>query len=240
LPVSLAVQFTDPGIADSQTARVDWGDGSSTTTFSTFHDAEGGVIGELRHSHVFPGPGTYNVAITITDDDLGATTVHRSVVVVSAADLIDIVATRLTTLIGQSASAAVTAALGKARDQLVGNHGGNPPTNGAVDKLRAGDPSSAITKLKAALADLQAAEAAGAGDLNTFKDLLGLTAEAIATDAYAQARARFPVPTARQTVALRAISDLITQGHQELVLHQYLAACGSFRQATEEAVALRK
>jgi hypothetical protein len=240
LPVSLAVRFTDPGVADTQTARVSWGDGSSTTTFSTFHDAHGGVTGELRHSHVFPGPGTYDVATTVTDDDLGATTVHRSVVVVSAADLIVNVASRLTTLIGQSTSPTVRAALTNARDELIGNHAGHPPTNGAVDKLSAGDPSGAITKLRAAIGFLQSAEAAGAGDLSTLKDLVGLTAESIATEAYARARFLFPAPTAKQTAALQAVGALITQGHQKVVLHQYLAACDSFRQAIDKAVALRR
>jgi len=240
LPVSLAVQFTDPGVADTQTARVDWGDGTSNTTFSSFHDAHGGLTGELRQSHVFRGPGSYDVVTTITDDDLGATTVHRSVVVVSAADLIDDVANRLTTLIGQSTSPAVVAAVTNARNELIGNHAGHPPTNGAVDKLAAGDAVGAITKLKAAIAFLQSAEAAGAGDLATFKDLLGLTAEAIATDVYAQARSRFPAPTAKQAAALQAVADLITQAHQRLVQHQYPAACDTYRQAAERSVALRR
>jgi hypothetical protein len=51
---------------------------------------------------------------------------------------------------------------------LTGNHGGTPPTNGALDLLDADDPAGAITKLSAAIAFLMTAQASGAGDLSAL------------------------------------------------------------------------
>src|SRR5262249_36428634 len=54
LPVTVAATFTDPGVADSQTATIDWGDGSPLeTSFTFFSDAHGGATGVLKDSHVF-------------------------------------------------------------------------------------------------------------------------------------------------------------------------------------------
>lgn len=51
---------------------------------------------------------------------------------------------------------------------MTGNHGGTPPTNGALDLLDADDPAGAITKLSAAIAFLMTAQASGAGDLSAL------------------------------------------------------------------------
>ena len=48
VPVQLAVTFTDPGRADTQTASIAWGDGVTDTSFRTFSDAHNGATGQLR------------------------------------------------------------------------------------------------------------------------------------------------------------------------------------------------
>lgn len=63
VPVRLSATFTDPGRADTQTASVAWGDGTTDTTFKTFSDARNGATGQ---------PDTYQIVATITDDDLDA------------------------------------------------------------------------------------------------------------------------------------------------------------------------
>ena len=90
-----------------------------------------------------------------------------------------------------------------ARDELIGNHGGKPPTNGAVDKLDAHDPVAAITKITASIADLTLAESRGAGDLTALKDLLGLVAQGIATDAQHKALAAITAPSPRAAQDVR-------------------------------------
>jgi hypothetical protein len=240
LTVSLSVDFTDPGLADTQTGAVDWGDGSALdTTFATFTDAHGGATGHLRDAHVFTAAGAHTISATITDDDGGATSASGTIQVMSLADAINATAQTLTQLIASTTNPQVARALRKARDELIGNHGGQPPTNGALDKLDANDPGGAITKLQAALSDLIDAESYGAGDLTTLKDLIGLIAEGIANDVYQKVRAAFPSPSPGQAKALATVAALIAQGHQQLLSHQYLPACDSLRQAVTKALGIK-
>jgi hypothetical protein len=143
-------------------------------------------------------------------------------------------------LIGSAANAKIAAALRSARDELIGNHGGKPPTNGALDKLDANDPVSAITKIHAAIADLIYAESLGAGDLGALQDLLGLVAQGIATDIDLKAHAAVPTPSPGQLKTFATVEGLIALGHQQLVTHQYSNACDNFRQATSKALGLLK
>lgn len=111
LPVSLAVDFTDPGVADTQTATVDWGDGTTSTTFDSFTDANGGVVGELRATRTYVSAGAHVITTTVTDDDGGATVVSRTIQVLSLEDALSAVAEQLTALIGSAANGR-TAAVG--------------------------------------------------------------------------------------------------------------------------------
>ncbi|KPL15625.1 MAG: hypothetical protein AMJ93_16470 [Anaerolineae bacterium SM23_84] len=57
--------FIDPGLADTHTATVDWGDGT----------VEAATVNQEAHtvsaSHVYTAPGTYTVTVSVTDDDGG-------------------------------------------------------------------------------------------------------------------------------------------------------------------------
>ena len=223
LPVTVAATFDDPGVADTQTATIDWGDGSPLdTSFTSFSDAYGAAIGVIKDNHAFLTPGTRVITLTLTDDDGGATTRTFTVKVLSLVDAIKGVADTLTQLIQSATDPRVASALRAARDDLIGNHGGSPPMNGATDKLDADAPSAAITKLKAAISELITAESRGAGDLTSLKDLLGLVAEGIATASYEEAKAATPSPNPGQAKTLQRSRELIASGHGQLVAKQYL------------------
>jgi hypothetical protein len=239
LPVKVAATFTDPGVADTQSASIDWGDGSPLdTSFTSFSDAFGSRTGRVEDSHVYATPGSRVITLTITDDDGGATTRQLTVRVLSLVEAIRGVADDLTQLIQSATSTSIASALRAARDELVGNLGGTPPTNGAIDKLDANDPSTAITKLRAAISGLVTAESRGAGNLTAMKDLLGLVAEGIATASYQKAQAAIPSPSAGQAKTLASIAESIRAGHDQLAAKAYLGACDSFRAATDKAVRL--
>jgi hypothetical protein len=239
VPVQLAATFTDPGRADTQSASIAWGDGTTDTTFRTFSDARNGATGQLRDAYAYAAPGTYNIVATITDDDRGATPAPFTVRVISIQHTIADVVQQIEVLLSTATDPRVVAALVNARNQLVGNHGGTPPTNGALDLLDANDPVGAITKLSAALAYLMTAESTGAGDLRALTELLGLAAEGIATTAYYQATVAIPNPSRGQARTLSSIAELVAAGHALLASRQYTDACESFRQATQKALNLR-
>jgi len=238
VPVQLAVTFTDPGRADTQSGSVAWGDGTTDTSFRTFADARNGATGRLRDAYVYTASGTYQIVATITDDDGGASSASFSIRVLSIQGAITDVVAQIDALLTTATNPTVVTALRNARDELTGNHGGTPPTNGALDLLDAHDPAGAITKLSAAIAFLLSAETNGAGDLSALTSLLGLAAEGIATTAYSQAAVAIPNPSRGQARTLASIAELITTGHDLLVNRQYSEACGNFRHATQKAFTL--
>jgi uncharacterized protein len=67
LPVSISASFTDPGILDSHTAVITWGDGAT----STGSIIESSGSGSVSDSHAFTTPGVYTISMTVTDKDGG-------------------------------------------------------------------------------------------------------------------------------------------------------------------------
>jgi hypothetical protein len=77
-PLTLTADFTDPGTADTHTATIDWGDGTSAP--ATIAETAG--TGRLTASHAYPAAGVYRVTASVTDDDggLAASTLDAVVV----------------------------------------------------------------------------------------------------------------------------------------------------------------
>ncbi|HEY0639430.1 MAG TPA: PKD domain-containing protein [Pseudonocardiaceae bacterium] len=63
--------FTDPGWVDTHTATLDWGDGS---TQQVPVSVQGSGWGTFFGSHVYGAAGTYQLTVTLTDDDGGQVT----------------------------------------------------------------------------------------------------------------------------------------------------------------------
>src|SRR5439155_4200927 len=68
----VTTSFTDAGILDTHTGRIDWGDGSAPQDVAV--SAQGSGWGSLIGSHVYATAGSYIVRITVTDDDGGSAT----------------------------------------------------------------------------------------------------------------------------------------------------------------------
>lgn len=67
---TISADFTDSGILDTHTVSIDWGDGSAIEVVPV--DALNGS-GTLNGSHIYEGPGIYEITVTLTDDDGGTT-----------------------------------------------------------------------------------------------------------------------------------------------------------------------
>jgi PKD repeat protein len=77
-PVTATAGFTDPGILDTHTGIIDWGDGSSANAVVTEVTGSGSASG----SHVYASAGVFAVTLTVTDKDGGVgQSVYRFIVV---------------------------------------------------------------------------------------------------------------------------------------------------------------
>jgi len=67
-PITLNATFVDPGLRDTHTAQIDWGDGT-TTNLAVTPNARG-----LSATHTYLNQGVYTTQVTVRDDDGGAGT----------------------------------------------------------------------------------------------------------------------------------------------------------------------
>lgn len=63
-PVTASVPFNDAGTSDTHTATISWGDGTTTALV-----VESGGSGTASGTHTYPTAGSYQISITVTDDD---------------------------------------------------------------------------------------------------------------------------------------------------------------------------
>ncbi|WP_193789042.1 PKD domain-containing protein [Zavarzinella formosa] len=76
-PVTLSASFTDPGLLDTHTVSINWGDGITTAGVVT----ETGGRGTLSGSHLYTTGGVYDVTVTLTDKDGGTSVTHTTATV---------------------------------------------------------------------------------------------------------------------------------------------------------------
>lgn len=77
--ITLHVSATDPGVLDTHSMSVDWGD--SNVANSAMTDTTGSNLATGTASHEYDVPGTYTVTITVTDNDGGVGTTTLTVTV---------------------------------------------------------------------------------------------------------------------------------------------------------------
>lgn len=163
LPVTAQGSFTDPGVPDHQAALLHWGDGLTdpSSAFDLFVDAFGGAVGQLRRAHPYAVAGDFTVGLQVEDDDGGADDASALVQVLTPAQAVAQVIDLLDQVIAGTTSNAQRNALLNARKALAGSANGQG-ANGALDKLNKGNTQAALVKLRQAIDDLKAAQAAGA------------------------------------------------------------------------------
>lgn len=132
----------------------------------------------------------------------------------------------------------VLVALQLARNDLDGNHGGEP-NNGALDELEAGDLVAALVKISNTIEHLDDAEAAGGADASELEMLLTLAAQLVAQGAFDDAAAAVgPSPSKGQQKQLDKIAGKIADGMVQRSLMEYAGAVDEFARAVRWAVGL--
>ena len=180
LDVVARASFTDPGLADTHTAAVNWGDGINdlSSDFSEFNSSTAGVMGFLSQNHSYSSKGIYNINIEVVDDDGGSVQSTTSVTVVSAAEALGTFLIEVDALIATETDPDAIKELRDARDSIDGNNSGKA-SNGALDKLNRDLFQAALVKLRHAMASLIQAEMESTTDFSGLKVLLRLTSESI-------------------------------------------------------------
>lgn len=170
-PVTVGSGFSDPGLLDTQSASIAWGDGAVDvdSAFSVFEDAFGDGMGSLTSAHAYTTAGSFQIDLTVTDDDGGSDTESATVLVLTPAQavekIIDLIDEKLAGIPGGK----LRGDLEKARKALAGSN--DQSSNGALDMIRKGNVAAAGAFLRQAISSLEAAQAAGA-DVATLIALL--------------------------------------------------------------------
>jgi RHS repeat-associated protein len=78
ISIALSGSFTDADLADTHTATVNWGDGSSVQELTI---SETGGAGTFSHTHVYANGGLYQVTVTLSDSNGGSSTAMADAVI---------------------------------------------------------------------------------------------------------------------------------------------------------------
>ena len=159
----MRASFTDPGKRDTQTATIQWGDGTtdSNNAFDAFSDAFGGIDGQLRHSHRYANAGTYGLALSVKDKDDGADTEQAQVPILTARQALGRIIEQIKQLIASATDPALGRNLEAARRSLEGAIV-DVSQSGADGKLDPPTAQAALAKVNQAISSLTAAGSAGA------------------------------------------------------------------------------
>jgi hypothetical protein len=211
LRIDMTGSVTDPGVLDTHTAAVDWGDGTTEDL--------GDVVETVSVSHAYLAAWDYTIFLRVADDDGGIGTASRQIAVVDAGDGLSWVVDLLRSL---PANPKTRRAIAK----LEGEAGGRP-ANGAMDLLGKGNLNAAMGMIKQSMQYLEAADPGL--DLGRIESLLALSAKSVAINAVMQAGA-----AATRANVLRKVQearDLIAEGDGLLAALDLVGAVERYERA---------
>jgi probable HAF family extracellular repeat protein len=81
--VAISAAFTDPGVLDTHTARIFWGDGSDPTPAGVSQSPGSGTV---TGGHAYADAGRYTITVEVRDDDGGIGTSTTSITIESPAE----------------------------------------------------------------------------------------------------------------------------------------------------------
>lgn len=87
--LSFAGSFTDPGWLDTHTALWNFGDGNTDPGTLTEENEQPDATGTVSSKHTYSEPGTFNVVLTVQDDEGGTGTAKKDVKVMTASETMD-------------------------------------------------------------------------------------------------------------------------------------------------------
>jgi hypothetical protein len=220
--VAAEVSFTDQGAADTHTAVLDWGDGT-TDDPAALVEPSGAAPGLVSGVHAFSEPGDHQVRVCVTDDaDTGCAAADVTVLSPEAAleDAID-------QLAAMDADPAVAAALA----DLDGTANSQP---GALERLEQGDLVAALTKIRRAIQDLEESDA----DTSDAVRTLVLLAESVARDQLAIVGS-LGLTSRGDLRQLDRIERDVADGRALFVAGDNVGAVTAYRAATQRALSLQ-
>lgn len=222
LEVNLTASFTDAGTADTHFAKLQWGDSTFDSSFSTFSDATGGVTGSIAHSHIYQGPGELIITLQVFDDDFGVGTETIPITVVDASGALKSVLEMLMPMVDDPNIKATIGRIQGEKDSIA--------ANGGLDMLNLNQLLTTLEMIKQAIKYLDAAEAANSGlDLSLEKGLLTLAAKSITIGEINAATAK--ATKAKQLKKIEASKLLVISGDQALGAGQHWIAVGKYQDA---------
>jgi hypothetical protein len=214
IEIAVDVTFTDPGIPDTHTATIEWGDGTI--------DDLGAVVGTVNGSHAYDAAGNYTIVVTVTDDDGGVGTATTPIEVVEGQDALHIV---IDMLMPHAANRHVRKAIHK--------------TAGALHLWDRSSPNAVMQKIKQALRHMEEAESSDSNlDLTCAQGLSAMTAKAIAVEAIERTEEIADKPNEYRKI--EQAKDLVEKGDECLAAYDYVCAVTEYQKAVRKLQSIWK
>lgn len=224
----LSASFSDFAL-DTHTASIDWGDGTTS-------DLGAVLAPQILAAQTYAATGTYDIEVSVTDDDGGTGSYICTVEVVDAETAVAATAEDLANLAGSESDPTIGTLINDALEDLVGSDTDN---SGALDKLTDGDIEAAMAKMLKAAQSLEEATTEGASDdvTDTLKQL-SLIARLIAEDQYTQAVQALDPPSRGEQKQLNRITSDLDEALDLIATGEYAEAIDIYADAVKRALAI--